>query len=628
MTNGIIQDEIERIVQQLKLDQLPNGSWDYPFETGVITDAYMIILLRSLEWNDEELIRSLVARIKSLQEGNGAWKLFHDEPEGSLSLTIDAYYGLLFSGYSKINEPHMIKAQKFIIKHGGLKEAKLYTKLLLAMTGQYKWPSFFPLPPEFMLLPKSFPINFYDISVFGRANLAPLIILASNKYHHDQSGPSLSHLYITRSGQDDWEEYRSKDWNTFFASIQRGIKSLVGVPARLKTMGIEKAKNYTLDRIETDGTMLNYFSSTFYMVFALLSLGYPRDHAIIQAAVDGLKSMACTIDGHVHIQYTTANVWNTALISHALFKAGEPEESQTLMNSVHYLLTQQHNKYGDWMYHNDKAKPGGWGFSHDNTINPDVDDTTASLKSTIPYIPLDPYCMEVWQNGIQWVISMQNPDGGWPAFERELNNPILHLIPMEGAEFILLDPSTPDLTGRTLEFLGNHTHSIKPRKKLQRGIDWLIDNQEKDGSWYGRWGICYIYGTWAAVIGMIAAGISPLHPSVQKAVQWLKDIQNDDGGWGESCLSDTRKTYVPLNESTLTHTSWALETLIAASDEPTKEIEEGIHFLIREGRRNNWTTAYPKGQGMASFFYIHYHSYRHVFPLMTLLSYKENFGEI
>ncbi|WP_433742413.1 squalene--hopene cyclase [Falsibacillus pallidus] len=628
MIAELVDMEIEKLVLKLMEDQTGNGSWEYPFETGIITDAYMIILLLSLEVPERDLILSLSERIKSRQHPNGAWKLFHDEPEGNLSLTIDAYYALLASGNSKVHDPHMIKAQKFIIQKGGIKEAKLYTKLFLAMTGNYKWPAYFPLPPEFLLLPPSFPLNFFDISVFGRSNLAPLSIIAASKFQLPKGQlPSLDHLNIRNENNEEWQDFRSKEWISLSSAIQKGVKALSGLPHTLRHKGIERAVEYMLGRIEEDGTLLNYFSSTFYMIFALLSIGHPKEHQVISKAVEGLKSMSCQINGYTHIQYTTANVWNTGLICHAFTLAGVAEDNESLLKGVHYLLSQQQTKKGDWALHNEKGNPGGWGFSHGNSMNPDVDDTTASLRSIIPYVSLDSYCAKSWQRGMKWTLSMQNEDGGWPAFEKDMNNPLLSLIPMEGAEFILLDPSTPDLTGRTLEFLGNYTYSVKPSQRMQKGIKWLMENQETDGSWYGRWGICYIYGTWAALTGLSAAGHSPLEPAIRKSLSWLKSIQNEDGGWGESCLSDIKKAYVPLGESTLTHTAWALDALIAFHSEPTKEIEDGIHYLLRSMEKKDWTTDYPKGQGMASFFYIHYHSYRYVFPLITLVHYKKKFIE-
>ncbi len=620
-----IQNEINRIVNQLKKEQSPDGSWRYPFETGVATDAYMIILLRTLEINDEDLIKALVERIESKQQGNGAWKLFDDEGEGNVTATVEAYYALLYSGYRKKNDKNMQAAKRRILEMGGIENVHMFAKFMLSLTGQYPWPKFFPIPVEIVLLPPSFPINFWDFSVSGRANLTPIFILADNKYRiKTRRSPDLSDLFVSRCEEDDYWRWLQMD-RSFLSYMKQGIKSFIGLPEYIHTTAIHHAKQYMLSRIESDGTFYSYFSSTFLMIFALLSLGYPKSHPIIIKAINGLKSFVCQINGYPHIQYTTANVWNTSLVSYALQEAGMSSTDPVVEKANLYLLSRQHYQYGDWAIHNPYSLPGGWGFSNINTINPDVDDTTASLRAIHKLVMKEPLFRQAWDRGINWLFSMQNDDGGYGAFEKNVNKRILHHIPIQGAEFLLTDPSTADLTGRTLEFFGNFTNLSKQHLAIQRGVEWLLNHQEKNGSWYGRWGICYIYGTWAAVTGLISVGISPKHPAIQKAVKWLLNIQNNDGGWGESCKSDIAKAYVPLGASTLIHTAWALDALIAVFDEPIPEIQAGVQFILQSAERKDWTTSYPTGQGMAGGFYIHYHSYQYIFPLLTLSHYQKKY---
>ncbi|MFZ7942198.1 squalene--hopene cyclase [Neobacillus sp. 19] len=616
------QAGIEWIIDMLRKDQSPGGSWGYPFETGISTDAYMIILLRTLEIKDEDLIKGLTKRILSRQEKNGAWKLFYDEGDGNLTATVEAYYALLYSGYYQNEDTRLRSAKNFILANGGLEESGMYTKIMLALTGQYKWPPFSPLPIEVVLLPMNFPINFYSFSSFGRANLAPIMILADNKFvmKTDRS-PDLSPLYLQRNEIGQWT--RSNEYQSLHSFIEEGVKNLLGLPEQLHQLAIERGKKYMLDRIEPDGTFLSYFSSTFLMIFALLSLGYKKTDPVITKAVAGIQSMKCEIDGLPHMQYTTANFWNTALIGFALQNAGVSPKDPVVVKANRYILERQHHKFGDWVVHNPNTMPGGWGFSDVNTILPDVDDTTAALRSIARMVPNE---LPAWERGITWALSMQNDDGGWPAFEKDANSKLLQFLPIEKAEFLLADPSCADLTGRTLEFFGQYTNLPKGHTAIKRGEHWLLKNQEKDGSWYGRWGICYLYGTWAALTGLLAAGVAKDHSSIQKAADWVRAIQNKDGGWGESCHSDRRKTYVPLKASTLTHTAWALDSLITASDKPSPEIRKGITYLLSSLEKDDWTTDYPKGQGMAGGFYIHYHSYRYIFPLLALSHYKKKFG--
>ncbi|MCQ6276313.1 squalene--hopene cyclase [Bacillus sp. V3B] len=625
ITNGL-----NRMIEVLRQDQTPDGSWNYPFETGISTDCYMIILLRSLENHEENLIQQLTERIIRKQEKNGAWKLFEDEPMGNLSATVEAYYALLYSGYYTKKDQRLRAAKQFILANGGIEKAHLLTKVMLAMTGQMKWPNVILLPIEMILLPPSFPVNFYHFSVFGRANLTPIMILADHKFRlKNEKSPNLSDLFIGKyNGQinQSFNFRESEEWPSLHSFLEKGIKSLIGLPGHLHQLATEQAKQYMLARIEPDGTFLSYFSSTFLMIFSLLSLGYSKNDPIIIKAVNGLKSMKCEIDGLPHMQYTTATVWNTSLINFVLQEVGISATDPVVKKANGYLLSRQHYQYGDWVVHNPSGFPGGWGFSDINTIQPDIDDTTASLRSIARNVQNDSKYRQSWEKGVLWVLSMQNADGGWPSFEKNTNNRLLQLLPIEGAEFLIMDPSSADLTGRTLEFLGSYTNLSKNHSAIRAGVKWLIKNQEHNGSWYGRWGICYIYGTWAAITGLKAVGVLPVNHSISKAVTWLKEIQNSDGGWGESCKSDKEKKYVPLKTSTLTHTAWAVDALIASSEKPTKAIKRGIEYLLENIDSNDWTTTYPKGQGMAGAFYIHYHSYRYIFPLLALSHYQNKYS--
>lgn len=597
---------VEWMIEKLRKDQSPDGSWAYPFETGISTDAYTIILLRTLEIDDKELIEGLCQRILSKQQKNGAWKLFYDEGEGNISATLEAYYALLFSGFYRKEDGRLQAAKKFILTNGGLSQVSTFTKIMLALTGQIKWPSFSPLSIELILLPHSFPINFYSFSVFGRANLTPIMILADKKFSiRTASTPDLSDLKWIRDDEDQW--VRSSEWRWLLSLIQDGVKRLLGIPSERHRLALELAEKYMLDHLEPDGTFYNYYSSTFLMIFA---------------ALEGIRAMTCEINGLPHMQYTTAHVWNTSLIGYTLQAAGVSHEDPMVTKANKYLLSRQHDRLGDWAVHNPGSLPGGWGFSDMNTMHPDVDDTSASLRSISRISLQNPTARE---RGISWLLSMQNDNGGWPAFEKNTDSKLLEFLPLEKGQFFLMDPSSADLTGRTLEFFGNYTNLPSSHSVIQNAVNWLLKNQRKDGSWYGRWGICYIYGTWGAITGLKAIGLSKSHPNIQKAVAWLRSIQNSDGGWGESCQSDIQMTYVPLKTSTLTDTAWALDTLITIADLPTPAIQKGITYLLDSLEKEDWTTDYPKGQGMGGAFYIHYHSYRYIFPLLALAHYRRKF---
>ncbi|MDT8860987.1 hypothetical protein N0O92_12160 [Alkalihalobacillus sp. MEB130] len=318
-------------------------------------------------------------------------------------------------------------------------------------------------------------------------------------------------------------------------------------------------------------------------------------------------------------------MWDTALLTHALLNAGVSETDDMIKHSSQYLLLRQHLHYGDWAFNNSNTIPGGWGFSDINTFIPDVDDTTASLRALKQTVSGNPQYRNSWIRGLDWVLSMQNNDGGWAAFEKNTDKKLLRYFPFDAAGRSVIDPSTTDLTGRTLEYLGNEANLLLPHPQLEKASQWLQRNQEDDGSWYGRWGICYIYGTWAAITGMKAIGMDSNHFSIKKGIDWLLSIQNKDGGWGESCYSDIRNKYVPLHASTPSQTAWALDALIATYDKPTEAIHNGIAYLLENNYQNNWTINYPTGAGLPGGFYIHYHSYKYIWPLLTLSNYRKKY---
>ncbi|MCC2248768.1 squalene--hopene cyclase [Virgibacillus sp. AGTR] len=621
-----LEAAMNKLLDELKGTQNQDGSWTYPFETGITTDSYMIILLRTLEINDSNLIKSLAERIANKQQANGAWKLFYDEGPGNLTATVEAYYALLYSGYYTIDDKHIQKARHFIISNGGLNNIQLFAKIMLALTGQYSWPRHIPIPIEGILLPAYFPINLFDFSVYARAHFIPILLVADKKLQLTTSAsPNLSDLTMQRKA--NWEE-DLREWQTFFSILKGGIKKLIGLPHELHELALNRAETYILQRVEPDGTFNTYFSSTFLMIFALIARGYRKDHPVIKRAIKGLRSFIITVDNQLHMQFTTATVWNTSLISYSLQEAGVSSRSKTIQEATNYIRAKQQQFYGDWAIHTPYILPGGWGFSNVNTIVPDHDDTTAALRALRTSVLTKNTDRFIWDRGVEWILAMQNDDGGWGAFEKDVDSLLLTWLPIKGAELLLLDPSTADLTGRTLEFLATFTKLNQSHPLVKRAVHWLIKNQEQNGSWYGRWGICYIYGTWAAVTGLVAAGINPGNASIRRAVNWLYRIQHEDGGWGESCKSDQEKTYIPLKESTRTQTAWALDTLITAEVKKTNGIKRGMDFLLsNQEKQNNWTTNYPKGQALPGSFYMHYHSYEYLFPLLALAHYKKKFVE-
>ncbi|MED1802545.1 squalene--hopene cyclase [Brevibacillus porteri] len=627
-----VQQEINRIQAFLLQRQQADGTWRFCLESSPMTDSHMIILLRTLGIHDEHLMEKLTAHITSLQHDNGAWKLYPDEHEGNLSTTIDSYYALLLSGKYTKDEPRMALARSFILEKGGLTHANMLTKFSTALTGQYQWPSHFLVPVEIALFLPSFPVSFYDFVGYARVHLAPMMIVADRKYaKKPDNAPDLSDLYADTPISRGLYPHRFlenflKEGQSFLASIHDSLQRLPFLPGQLHKLALRRLEQYILARIEPDGTLYNYSTSTFFMIFALLARGFSPKDPLIQKAMQGLSDSVYVYENGAHLQLATSAVWDTALLTSSLQKSGLSTTHPAIQKANRYLLQKQQHTYGDWKIRNPKGKPGGWGFSDYNTMNPDIDDTTAALRSLRLLSRTDITTAAAWKRGLEWLLSMQNDDGGWPAFERNTDADFIRQLPIEGADTVSTDPSSADLTGRTLEFLGNYAGRTLTDPHVEKGVRWLLNHQEANGSWYGRWGIAYLYGTWAAITGLMAVGFSPTDPAIQKAVAWLVANQNPDGGWGESCQSDQKKTYVPLGASTPSQTAWATDALIAVSSKPTAELQRGIRHLLTHNQANDWTTRYPTGGGRPGGTYFAYHSYRWIWPLLALSHYQAKYA--
>lgn len=610
-----VKQHTTHLIKELRELQQENGSWHFPFETGVMSDAYMILTLRALGVEGEPLIAKLSKRILSLQHKDGTWRHYEDEPKGNLSATIQAYTALLVAGASSKEETHMKRAERFIQQNGGVKKAHFLTKWMLCANGLYPWPRFFYVPMTIMNIPTSFPLNFFSLSTYARIHFVPMMIVANKKF----SIPSNHSIYSLYEREEAEEEWNVEDERFIIKDLLFYLKRLRNLPSYMHQAGYKKAESYMISRIEDDGTLYSYATATFFMIYGLLALGYEKTSPLIINAVNGLKKLVTTIDGMDHLENSTSTVWDTALLSYSLQESGVSYKDPMIKKASFYLLNKQHKKVADWAVHNPHIAPGGWGFSHNNTINPDLDDTSAALRAiTTPSIHDNRY-LSSWNRGVDWLLSMQNRDGGWAAFEKNVDFQLLTHIPLKNAEDAIIDPSTADLTGRVLQFLGKFAGLTEKHPAVKRAVKWLCDQQEKDGSWYGRWGVCYIYGTWAALTGMRAVGVSLDDPHIQKGVLFLKKHQRQDGGWGESCRSSEVKKYVPLLFSTPPQTSWALDALLTCLPKEHVTIKNGVKFLLTPHIHKAKT--YPTGIGLPEQFYIRYHSYNYIFPLLALSHY-------
>ncbi|MEK5501708.1 terpene cyclase/mutase family protein [Bacillus sp. FSL M8-0168] len=605
----------QKTLEQLLNKQKPDGSWRFCFEGSVMTNSFLILLLTSLGDHDPSLTSALARRIRSKQDGDGTFRNYPDETAGNLTATVQGYTGMLASGLYNRYEPHMQKAEAFIKSKGGLKRVHFMTKWMLAANGLYPWPRLY-LPLSFLLIPPVFPLHFYHLSTYARIHFVPMAITLNKKYSlkNEQIG-SLRHLDENMSKNPlEWLSIRSFHERRYYP-FNLQWKELLKGPVYVHNLGYEAGKKYMLDRIEQDGTLYSYASATIFMIYSLLSLGISKHAPVIKRAISGVKGLISPCGGGdgLYLENSTSTVWDTALLSFAMHEAGMPGKSSAVSSAADYLEKRQHAKKADWAVFNPHATPGGWGFSNINTNNPDLDDTAAALKA----IPFNRRTAD-WNRGLAWLLSMQNRDGGFAAFEKNVNHPLIGSLPIESANEAAVDPSTADLTGRVLHLLGLKAGYREDHPVIRRALHWLYHNQEENGSWYGRWGVCYIYGTWAAVTGMKAVGVRADDPAVQKALRWLASIQLRDGGWGESCKSCVIKTFAPLPHSTIVQSAWALDALLQYTDPLEPHIQKGIRFLIDQSRHQPKHIVYPTGIGLPKQFYIRYHSYPFVFSLLAV----------
>ncbi|MBA4495205.1 squalene--hopene cyclase [Paenactinomyces guangxiensis] len=617
-----VDQVIADLTQFLTKSQKTDGRWSFCFESGTMTDAYMILLMKLLGRSDSRFTGSLLQRILGKQTRDGTWKLFQDEKEGNLSATIDSSLALLYAGVRDRRDPLMRKAREFILEQGGTGQAGSLTKVILCLLGHLDWFYLPKIPVEIFLLPSWFPVHFFDFVGYTRVHVAPILLAADREFSVKLPGKSAVSEWLPPVKKPGYPDNRDHIWTKEEIRAAFAHVSLSG--KELHTRAVQWGERFMLERIEPDGTLYSYFSSTFLMIVALLALGYKKNHPVIQKAMKGLYSFVWKSGQKAHLQETTSSVWDTSLILYALQEAGMKPDHPVVRRGLRYLLQRQHTRSGDWVIRNPGVLPGGWGFSDVNTMNPDVDDTAACLRALAPSVRQVRHKIP-WDRGLSWLLSMQNKDGGWPAFERNTDKAWLKLLPFKDGRPVWGDPSTADLTGRTLEFLGREMRWTINHPIVRRGWNWLYRHQRPDGSWFGRWGISGIYGTWAALTGMAAVRVPRNHPVVRKGIQWLLSIQNRDGGWGESCYSDLRKRYVPLRASTPSQTAWALDALISFHDKPTPAIQSGVKCLLSLLEKESWESSYPTGAGLPGQFYIHYHSYRYIWPLLTLVHYRKKY---
>ena len=603
-------DALTRGRDALLAMQAPDGWWKGILDTNVTMDAEDLLLRQFLGVLTPEQAVGSAAWIRSQQRDDGTWANFHGGP-ADLSTTVEAYVALRLAG-DAIDAPHLEKARAYILEHGGIEGTRVFTRLWLALFGVWSWDDLPALPPEVVFLPAWFPLNIYDFGCWARQTIVPLTVVGS--FRPVRSLPFDVDELFTGAARPARRALHT--WEGRFEVLDRALHWWERHhPKRLRGAARRRAAEWIVARQEADGGWGGIQPPWVYSMIALHLLGYPLDHPVLRAGFDGLDRFTVWEDDTRRLEACQSPVWDTALAVLALADAGVAPDDPALQRATDWLLAEEIRVAGDWKVRRPSLAPGGWAFEFENDNYPDIDDTSEVVLALRRVAHPDPTAVRAAvDRGVAWTLGMQCRDGGWAAFDVDNTRDLCRRLPF--CDFgEVIDPPSADVTAHMVEMLalvGHHGPA------LDRGVSWLWKAQEADGSWFGRWGANYVYGTGAAVPALVAAGARPDDARLVRAAQWLEAHQNADGGWGEDLRSYDDPAWSGRGTSTASQTAWALLALLALGrrDTPT---QRGVEFLAHSQRDDGtWDESEFTGTGFPGDFYINYHLYRQVFPVMAL----------
>ena len=629
-TSGVdeLEGAIDAATAALLRAQRPDGHWVFELEADATIPAEYVLFVHYLgEAANLELERKIGVYLRRIRGAHGGWPLFHDGPF-DLSATVKAYFALKMIGDS-LDAPHMREAREAILKHGGAQKANVFTRFLLAMFGELPWRATPSIPVELIFLPRWFPIHLSKMSYWARTVVVPLLVLAALRPRaRNIRNVRITELFSNQAATAPGRApHQKKAWAAFFGALDSALKLVDPLwPKRSRKRAIEACVAFVSERLNGEDGLGAIFPAMANSVMMYDALGYPEAHperAIARKSVDNLLIIK---DGEAYCQPCVSPIWDTVLASHALIEAGGPAVNSSILRAMDWMTPRQVlDVKGDWIVSRPHVRPGGWAFQYNNAHYPDLDDTAAvvlALDRTRKTSDVRFEFDEAIERGQEWIVGLQSKNGGWGAFDADNTYHYLNNIPFadHGA---LLDPPTADVTGRCLGALAQ-LGARPDEPHMKAAIAYLRHVQEKDGSWFGRWGVNYIYGTWSALAGLNAAGLAPDDPTMRRAVEWLIAIQNEDGGWGEDCLS-YKLDYKGYERapSTASQTAWAVLGLMAASETGHAAVARGIRYLQNTQESDGlWPQDHYTGGGFPRVFYLRYHGYPKYFPLWALARYR------
>jgi len=613
-----VQDALVRSSQLLLSLQAPEGYWSGELTADSTLESDYVLLQLWLHqpdshgWNPPTRARvdRACRTVLDKQLPDGGWNIYAGGPS-EISASVKAYSALKIAGYDA-SHPALQCARQTILKLGGVQAANSYTKINLSLFGLYPRRYVPSVPPEIVLVPGDL---LYQMSSWSRAILVPLsIVQTAGAERRAPAGVTVEEIFLP----DVKLKMPSRErLSVFFLHLDRVIKLWERRGLKdVRSAALREAEHWILDRTRYTEGLGAIYPAMMYTIMAFDSLGYPDDHPDLIDAIRQFDDLLIETPDRFQFQPCFSPVWDTAISAFALGEAGVMSSAE-LTRAADWLLTKEIRRKGDWSVKRPNLEPGGWAFEFANEYYPDIDDTAMVLQAFLHAKASDPEKQaRATRRAIHWIMGMQGSDGGWAAFDVDNNWQILNKIPFADHN-AMLDPSCPDITGRVLEALARHgLGQYDPA--IQGGVRYLLGAQESDGSWHGRWGVNYIYGTFLALRGLRAAKVAAAGPSIQQAAQWIRSIQNADGGWGESCASYDVHRFV-AGPSTASQTAWGLLALHAAGDTTSAAVRRGVEWLLSHQLPNgDWAEELMTGTGFPRVFYLQYHLYRHYFPVLAL----------